>query len=31
MMLSFRWGVFGTEGLVAEKMVSTSFGGAAGH
>jgi len=30
--LSFRWGVFfGIEMMVGEKMVSTSFGGAASH
>jgi hypothetical protein len=31
MGLSFRWGAFGIEGLVGEKMVSTSFGEAASH
>ena len=30
-MLSFRWGESGTEGMVGEKIISTSFGGAAGH
>jgi len=29
--LSFRWGAFGIEGMVGEKMVSTSFDGAASH
>jgi len=29
--LSFRWGAFGIEGMVGEKMVSTSFGGVASH
>jgi len=31
MKLSFCWGAFGIEGLVGEKIVSTSFGGVAGH
>jgi len=31
MGLSFRWGAFGIEGLVGEKMISTSFDGAIGH
>jgi len=31
MRLSFRWGAFGIEWKVEEKMASTSFGGAAGH
>jgi len=30
-VLSFRWGAFGIEGMVGEKIISTSFGGAAGH
>jgi len=30
-VLSFRWGAFGIEGMVEEKIISTSFGGAAGH
>jgi hypothetical protein len=29
--LSFHCGAFGIEGLVGEKMVNTSFGGATGH
>ena len=31
MGLSFCWGAFGIEGLVGEKMISISFGEAAGH
>jgi hypothetical protein len=31
MRLSFRWGTFDIEGMVEEKMISTSFGEAAGH
>ena len=31
MGLSFCWGAFGIKGMVREKIVSTTFGGAAGH
>jgi len=31
MRLSFRWGTFDIEVMVEEKMISTSFGEAAGH
>jgi len=27
----FHWGAFGIEGMVGEKIISTSFGGAASH
>jgi len=27
----FHWGAFGIKGIVGDKIVSTSFGGAAGH
>jgi hypothetical protein len=31
MGLSFHWVAFDIEGMLGEKMVSRSFGGAAGH
>jgi hypothetical protein len=31
MGLSFHWVAFNIEGMLGEKMVSRSFGGAAGH
>jgi S-adenosylmethionine synthetase len=27
----FHWGAFGIEGMIGEKIISTSFGGAASH